>query len=66
MDYPLIPGDYSVFKLWMHNEDANKKPEHPKATYREPDELIIICATAPMAYTTENGVRVIPIGCLRD
>lgn len=50
----------------MHNEEANKNPEHPKAIYREPDELIIICATAPMAYTTENGVKVIPIGCLCD
>lgn len=50
----------------MHNEKANKNTEHQKATYREPDELMIICATAPMAYTTENGVRVIPIGCLRD
>ena len=36
------------------------------AVYREPDVLIIICATAPKAYTTSSGVKVIPVGCLRD
>lgn len=37
-----------------------------KAMYREPSALIIICATATMGYTTDNGVKIIPIGCLRD
>lgn len=37
-----------------------------KSQYREPDLLLIICANATMAYTTENGVKVIPIGCLKD
>ena len=27
-----------------------------KAMYREPSALIIICATATMGYTTDNGV----------
>lgn len=49
-----------------HNEEALKNPEHPKAVYREPAALIVICATAPMGYTTENGVKIIPVGCLRD
>lgn len=31
-----------------------------------PEALIIICATAPVSYVTENGVNVIPIGCLKD
>ena len=43
-----------------------KNSEHPKAMYREPSALIIICATATMGYTTDNGVKIIPIGCLRD
>ena len=49
-----------------YNEKALNDPEHPRAIYRKPDALVIICATAPMAYTTENGVKVVPIGCLRD
>ncbi len=49
-----------------HNENALQNKEHPKATYREPSALIVICATAKMAYTTENGVKVIPVGCLKD
>ena len=34
--------------------------------YKEPAALVIICATVPMAYTTKNGVKVIPVGCLRE
>ncbi|MCQ2554982.1 MAG: DUF4143 domain-containing protein [Clostridia bacterium] len=49
-----------------HNAEALKNPDHPKATYREPSAHIVICANAPMAYTTDNGVKVIPVGCLRD
>ena len=49
-----------------HNERAEKNPDHTKPKYREPDLLLIICANATMAYTTESGVKVIPIGCLKD
>lgn len=49
-----------------HNDIALNNPEHPKAMYREPATLIVICATAPVAYTTENGVKIVPVGCLRD
>ena len=49
-----------------HNEEALSNPNHPRAVYREPEALIIICATAPLAYTTSNGVKVIPISCLKD
>ncbi|MDO4487487.1 MAG: DUF4143 domain-containing protein [Eubacteriales bacterium] len=49
-----------------HNETALENPKHPRAVYREPSAMIIICANAPMAYTTDSGVRVVPIGCLRD
>ena len=56
------------FKSLIHgyNEAALANPAHPRAVYREPDALIIICATAPIAYTTSSGVKVIPVGCLRD
>ena len=49
-----------------HNKNALKDKKHPLVTYREPSALIIICATIPMAYTTNNGVKVVPIACLRD
>lgn len=49
-----------------HNAEALASPEHPRAVYREPSALIVICATAPMAYTTDNGVKVVPFGCLKD
>lgn len=49
-----------------HNQKALDHPDHPKPVYREPAALIIICGNAPMAYTTKQGVKVIPIGCLRD
>ena len=49
-----------------HNEKVLQNKEHPGVTYREPSRLIIICGNAPIAYTTENGVKVIPVGCLKD
>lgn len=52
--------------IQKHNAEALKNPEHSRATYKEPTALIVICANASMAYTTENGVKVVPIGCLRD
>ncbi len=48
------------------NEKAAENPVHPKPIYREPSLMIIICGNAPIAYTTENGVHVIPVGCLKD
>ncbi len=49
-----------------YNEKALQNPDHPRAIYREPSALIVICATVPMGYTTENGVRIVPVGCLKD
>ena len=52
--------------ITKHNDEALKNPEHPHPTYREPSALIVICANVPMAYTTERGIKVVPIGCLKD
>lgn len=52
--------------ITKYNSEALKDSNHPRAVYREPDALIVICATAPLAYTTDNGVRIVPVGCLRD
>lgn len=49
-----------------YNEKALEKEKHPRDVYKEPTALIVICANATMAYTTESGVRVVPVGCLRD
>lgn len=63
---PAAEANLLKFKdvIRRHNEAALSNEKHPGVIYREPDLLIIICANAPMAYTTENGVKVIPIGCL--
>ena len=49
-----------------YNEEALKNPEHPKPVYREPSALIVICGNLSMSYTTDSGVRIVPIGCLKD
>ena len=48
------------------NQKALANKEHPKPIYREPSALIVICGNAPMAYTTEKGIHIVPVGCLKD
>ena len=45
-----------------HNENVTRKNDK----IREPDFLMIITGIHDIAYTTENGVLVVPIGCLKD
>ena len=52
--------------IQAHNKKITANADHPGVKYREPDVLIIICANAPMAYTTANGVKVVPFCCLKD
>lgn len=52
--------------IQKYNEKAMKDSDHPRALYREPSAMIVICANAPMAFTLDSGVKVIPVGCLRD
>lgn len=49
-----------------HNRQAVEDKDHPGVLYREPSLLLVICANCSMAYTTESGVKVIPVGCLKD
>ena len=49
-----------------HNEAVSRNTDHPGVIYRKPSFRIIICANAPIAFTTENGTMVIPAGCLKD
>ena len=49
-----------------YNEKVMENADHPGVAYREPSALVCICANASMAYTTENGMKVVPVGCLKD
>ena len=49
-----------------YNDRALQNEAHPRDIYRKPSALIVICANANMAYTTDSGVKIVPIGCLRD
>lgn len=53
-------------RIQEHNEKALSNAEHPRPVYREPTLKLIICANAPMAYTTKAGVHIVPAGCLKD
>ncbi len=40
--------------ILKYNEKALEKEKHPRDVYKEPSALIVICANATMAYTTES------------
>lgn len=44
---------------------AEKNKAGKQMKLREPD-LLIILTGGEMAYTREDGVKIVPIGCLRD
>ena len=48
-----------------HNEKALENKEHPGVIYREPSALILVCANLDMAFTTESGIKIVPVGCLK-
>ena len=52
--------------IQKYNQKALASEKHPRDVYREPSALIIICANANMAYTIDSGVKIIPVGCLKD
>lgn len=49
-----------------YNDRALQNEAHPRDIYRKPSALIVICANANMAYTTDSGLKIVPIGCLKD
>lgn len=55
-----------VEMIKKHNKNINKDSKHPDVKYRLPEQLIIIVANLDMAYTTKNGIKVIPACCLKD
>lgn len=55
-----------VGMIKKHNINIKKDTKHPGVEYRLPEQLIIVVANLDMAYTTKNGVKVIPACCLKD
>ena len=51
--------------ILKHNEVSFKNKDHPEVLYREPSAMILICANLDMAFTTESGIKIVPIGCLK-
>lgn len=49
-----------------HNTSAKLDDDHPGVEYRKPSLKLIICATADTAITLDSGVKIIPVGCLKD
>ena len=60
----ISAAEQGLLKFYNRSQEHNRKAQvninHPKPVYRDPSLLIIICANAPIAYTTENGVKVVP------
>lgn len=65
---PLAEKNLLRFRdvIRQHNERVKSNNGHPGVLFREPSLMIVICANCQLAYTTKNGVHVIPVGCLRD
>ena len=68
---PVIPT-YLIVHIGEENDNGKNirvpfieyiKKRITNAVYREPSVLIVICAALDMAYTTQNGVKGIPVGC---
>lgn len=79
--YQFSNGDYALIEVKTGTskiEDAEKNllkfkdlienynSKHTEVMYRLPKAMIVLCGTLDMAYTTQNGVKIVPIGCLRD
>ena len=52
--------------IFDHNEKVLANNEHPGVVYREPSALVVLCANLDMAFTTQQGVKVVPFGCLKN
>ena len=62
--YPLVKdGIKHLLKIKQLIQEHNKN-EH-QVPLREPD-LLIVLTGGSMAYTRADGVKVIPLGCLKD
>ena len=49
-----------------HNEVALENKKHPGVIYREPSAMVLICANQDYAFTTKSGIKIVPVGCLKD
>jgi hypothetical protein len=76
----LSDGRYALIECKLGSRDIEEGAKHlleikrliteknqteNRTKLREPD-LLIVLTGGEMAYTREDGVKIIPIGCLRD
>lgn len=79
--YQLSDDDYAIIEIKTGTHKIKEASEnllkfkglietynatHPEVPYRTPKAMIIICGSLDFAMSMENGVKVIPIGCLKD
>lgn len=78
--YQLENGDYALIEIKTGTSKIKEAEsnllkfkklieiynENHEVKYRLPNAMIIISGTLDMAMTLESGVRVVPIGCLKD
>ena len=60
----ITKAEKNLLKLKNLIKEYNAKD--PEVPYKEPSALIVICAAANMAYTLDSGVKIVPIGCLKN
>jgi hypothetical protein len=65
----LVLRDLLVFagahnaRILHHADDTGIEAD---AVYRDSSILIVICATTLVGYITDNGVKIVSVGCLKD
>ena len=59
-------GEENLLKINGLIKEHNKNVMNVKDKIREPDFMMIITGIHNIAFTTENGILVVPIGCLKN
>ena len=72
----LNDGRYALVEAKLGSDEAIKEAENhlielnklinENDKMKKPEFLMIVTGTTEMAYTTKNGVFVVPIGCLKN
>ena len=60
-----IPKTSNTLGNWKHSGLDHKVPMQCETTQDPPSFLAVVTGTE-YAYTREDGVHVVPLGCLRD
>ena len=60
---------FIVVVLMLRNGGAQTRiggAPRAKESMNEPSFMMVLCGVAPFAYKRDDGVLVVPVGCLRD